>query len=137
MTRQPTSRVQLTLGFDDETAASQWVTTALCRHLLPEITGLYDVGDGQLIVADVRRAPGRPVPLARPTTGALLATHNQRLAAAWLILCLLQEDDSRLALHETGIDPDSVHLDGSDLTYQTTTGPAYRIQFLPIDQPPT
>ena len=127
--------VQLTIGFDDEQAVGRWVTTAMCRGLLPEIAGVFRSSDGRLHVTDVRHGHGEQLPIARPTTGALLQTQDQRAATAWLVLCLLTEDDSRLALAESSINPNSIELTGTDVTYEDTTGQQFRIQVVPVERP--
>lgn len=126
--------VQLTIGFDEEHAAGRWVTTAMCRGLLPEIAGVFRTDDGHLHLTDIRHGHGQQLPIARPTTGAALETQDQRAAMAWLVLCLLTEDDSLLALEQSDVDPDSIQLDGTDITYRDTSGLQFRIQVLPVGQ---
>ena len=69
--------VQLMIGFDDDHAVQRWVTTAMCRGLLPEITGVFRRDDGTLHVAEVchgqgvssYRSPGPPsVRCSKPRT---------------------------------------------------------------------
>ena len=62
-------------------------------------------------------------------------TDDQRAAMIWLLMSLLCEGDSRMTLDESGVDADSIHLDGTDLTCRDLHGRSFRIQVLPLDQP--
>ena len=127
-----TAAVQLTIGFDDEQAVSRWVTSAMCRGLVPEIAGVFRTDDGRLLLTDVRHGDGEQLPMARPSTGAVIETQDQRAAMTWLVMCLLLEDDSLLALQESNVDPDSIQLDGTDVTYRDKIGRQFCIQVMPV-----
>lgn len=127
------SGARLTVPFPDEQSLSAWVTKAICRGLLPEIAGVFRADDGELALADVRHAAWKPLPVARPSTGVLLDTHDQRAAVSWLISCLLAEVDSLEVLEAPNVNPDNISLDGSDVVCRDATGRQLRIQVLAVD----
>lgn len=126
---------RLTIEFDDEQRLAAWASAALNRHLLPSDAAIVETDTVERAFALTRSrdiGDRRELPIARPDPFADTDALDQRKAIIWLVHALLTEDDSRQALVASNLDPDSIELQGTDITVQSAQGRRFTVQVLPI-----